>query len=603
MPTEPELPVRIVQNDPPATAVTLEFSEKASMLEMESPAKPDSGGKSLFSESLAEDKHHYAEHYVIEHVLAHVEELFQTSADETLSPEQEKRRAQERKQVFQQLQAISKAMDDKHVLLDLPLVETDSIQDITLNMLQKLQTSGVLQQKQHDNAAQSVKASMAPDTANVPQFMKPAMAHRLAVPLIYADMRRQDSTVPETVCVFARLHHATHVGEADREGIRFVFLILEHENAAGEPSTPSRTRRLGEKHVSEAEAIAFLMHDVQSYDDLLLAANAKDVKSAIQKYMEGHSAWEKGMAADGQVRLSQNEIGLTWEPSQLPFGGMRRDAKRRIFTKLWFQDWKDGFTAQSVAVVLYMFFACVAPAIAFGSLLDKATGGSPGEYCKTDPSCTGLNCECVGDIGVIEMILSSALCGIVYAIIGGSPLTILGGTGPVLIFTELLYKFSASIDVEFLPFYAWTGLWIGVMSVLLAAFDVAVIIKRVSRFTDEIFAGLISLIFTITSILDLVKIHSDSSDELCSDMNMPIANLSRANLISIVNEDDDATSLLPCMTLLQVEAKTLVSVVLAVGTYMIAMTLRSTRKSVFTAPWLRNFLADFGAAFFPPVLR
>ena len=96
--------------------------------------------------------------------------------------------------------------------------------------------------------------------------------------------------------------------------------------------------------------------------------------------------------------------------------------------------------------------------------------------------------------------------GIAYAVVGGCPLTILGGTGPVLIFTELLYKFCHSIDVDFLPFYAWTGVWIGVMSIILAAFDVAVVIKRVTRFTDEIFAGLISLIFTLSAILDLVKV-------------------------------------------------------------------------------------------------
>ena len=32
------------------------------------------------------------------------------------------------------------------------------------------------------------------------------------------------------------------------------------------------------------------------------------------------------------------------------------------------------------------------------------------------------------------------------------------------------------------------------------------------------------------------------------------------------------------------------------GTYMIAMALRAARKSVYTAVWLRNLLADFGVA-------
>ena len=83
---------------------------------------------------------------------------------------------------------------------------------------------------------------------------------------------------------------------------------------------------------------------------------------------------------------------------------MWRDMQRRICTKVWVQDWRDGMTTQSVAVVLYMFFACVAPAIAFGSLLDKATGGAAGEYCNKRPGCAGPNCECLGEIGVIEMI-------------------------------------------------------------------------------------------------------------------------------------------------------------------------------------------------------
>ena len=124
-------------------------------------APPDSrrtGGKSLFSDTLAQDPNHYAEHYVIEHVVAHVEELFKmpTGAEE-LSPEKQDRRAQERTQVFAQLQTLTQSMDDSHVMLDLPLEETDSIQDITLHMLEKLAQAGVLRPKQLSNASRSVR--------------------------------------------------------------------------------------------------------------------------------------------------------------------------------------------------------------------------------------------------------------------------------------------------------------------------------------------------------------------------------------------------------------------------------------------------------------
>ena len=38
------------------------------------------------------------------------------------------------------------------------------------------------------------------------------------------------------------------------------------------------------------------------------------------------------------------------------------------------------------------------------------------------------------------MITATAWCGIVYALIGGQPMVINGGTGPVLAFAEILYK-------------------------------------------------------------------------------------------------------------------------------------------------------------------
>ena len=118
------------------------------------------------------------------------------------------------------------------------------------------------------------------------------------------------------------------------------------------------------------------------------------------------------------------------------------------------------------------------------------------------------------------------------------------------------------------------------------------------RFTDEIFAGLISLIFTISAILDLVKVHTEGSEQMCSAVGQSglLQNMSKSDLISILDETMPDAKKLPCTTLLELEAKTLVSVVLALGTYMIAMALRAARRSQYTKPWIRNFLADFGVA-------
>ena len=69
------------------------------------------------------------------------------------------------------------------------------------------------------------------------------------------------------------------------------------------------------------------------------------------------------------------------------------------------------------------------------------------------------------------------------------------------------------------------------------------------------------------------------------------------DLEAVVNDNQTATSVLPCMTLLQVEAKTLVSVVLAIGTYSIAMAMRAAKSSGFYNASVRKAMGDFGVAF------
>ena len=125
-----------------------------------------------------------------------------------------------------------------------------------------------------------------------------------------------------------------------------------------------------------------------------------------------------------------------------------------------------------------MFFAAVAPAITFGAVYEKVTG----HY-----------------IGAIEMIAATAWFGILYGIIGGSPPMINGGTGPVLAFVAVLYKLSDSLGVPFMPFYAWTGLWIMVYCLIGGFMNINKMIKHATRFTDEVFAMLISLIFIINA--------------------------------------------------------------------------------------------------------
>jgi len=158
-----------------------------------------------------------------------------------------------------------------------------------------------------------------------------------------------------------------------------------------------------------------------------------------------------------------------------------RDVRGRL--PYYASDLKDGLTVKSVSAVLYLFFACLAPAVAFGSLQGAATSGA---------------------IGAVEYIASTAVCGSVYALLSAQPLTIIGSTGPVLAFTTVLYKLSVALKLPFLPLYAWTGLWASGMLIVGALVSASNGVKLLTRFTDEIFSSLISTIFVYEALKDVV---------------------------------------------------------------------------------------------------
>ena len=66
-----------------------------------------------------------------------------------------------------------------------------------------------------------------------------------------------------------------------------------------------------------------------------------------------------------------------------------------------------------------------APNVAFGSILDKKTEGW---------------------LGVSEVIFATCLCGVLFGLVAGQPLIIIGATGPILVFEQTIYVVSAVTD-------------------------------------------------------------------------------------------------------------------------------------------------------------
>lgn len=166
-----------------------------------------------------------------------------------------------------------------------------------------------------------------------------------------------------------------------------------------------------------------------------------------------------------------------------PIGvGIKRDFQRRL--PFYKSDIADGINAQSLATTLFLFFACLAPAIGFGRILDVATNGA---------------------IGTIEMVASTAFCGVAYAACSAQPIQLIGPMGPVLAFTVSLAQLAKLMSLPFLPLYAWTGLWTAGMLLISALTSASNLVMYLTRFTDEIFSVLISTIFLVEAVSDVAK--------------------------------------------------------------------------------------------------
>lgn len=212
-------------------------------------------------------------------------------------------------------------------------------------------------------------------------------------------------------------------------------------------------------------------------------------------------------------------------------GGLLADLRRRL--PHYSKDYSQGFHPKVLASVLFLFFACLANAIAFGGLTSIVTDGQ---------------------IGTVEMILATAAGGVLFAIFSGQPLTILGGTGPIVIFTGLLYTTCQHLSLPFLPMYAWTGIWSGLLLIVLALCDFSAVMRYFTRFTDEIFASLIAFIFIVEAISSLLS---------------PFA-----------SKEPPAVALL--------------TLILGLGTFLLAHSLRAFQRSRYLWRSVRLLISDFG---------
>ena len=303
---------------------------------------------------------------------------------------------------------------------------------------------------------------------------------------------------------------------SDHEKVHYVWMIVAPYGAA----TPLN---------EELEPFGWMLHDERFSASIIGANDPMQVLATYQLYLEYVEA------PPDQRRPSIVPTYPSVPPPEVGLGaGVLADIRRKL--PYYASDFVDGFNAKGLATILFLFFACLAPSIAFGGLLAFLTDG---------------------EIGAVEALLATAIGGITYAMFSGQPLTLLGSTGPVTIFIALLYLLCKQFAVPFLPGLFWIGIWTALMMLLLALTNASRYIRYFTRFTDEIFAALIALIFITEAVRDIFG--------------------------EIVGEEVPTSG-------------ELLALVLALGTYVISVQLSRMRQKPLLTKTAREFLADFGPA-------
>ncbi|XP_049978362.1 sodium-driven chloride bicarbonate exchanger isoform X1 [Alexandromys fortis] len=267
----------------------------------------------------------------------------------------------------------------------------------------------------------------------------------------------------------------------------------------------------GQQYHEIGRSIATLMTDEVFHDVAYKAKDRNDLVSGIDEFLDQVTVlppgeWDpsirieppknvpsqekrkipavpNGTAAHGEAEPHGGHSGPELQRTGRIFGGLILDIKRKA--PFFWSDFRDAFSLQCLASFLFLYCACMSPVITFGGLLGEATEGR---------------------ISAIESLFGASMTGIAYSLFGGQPLTILGSTGPVLVFEKILFKFCKEYGLSYLSLRASIGLWTATLCIILVATDASSLVCYITRFTEEAFASLICIIFIYEALEKLFEL-------------------------------------------------------------------------------------------------
>lgn len=291
------------------------------------------------------------------------------------------------------------------------------------------------------------------------------------------------------ISAFIRLNSAAILGDLTEVPVptRFLFLLL------GPVGSNSGYHEIG-------RAMATLMSDEVFHEVAYRAKNRSHLLAGVDEFLDAVTVlppgeWDPTIRIEPPAAIPSQDTRKRPPEKQIEefdeeeeeqrqreesglarsgrlFGGLVNDLKRKI--PWYWSDFKEALASQCIASWIFLYFACLSPIITFGGLLAEATGKN---------------------MAAMESLVSGFVCGMGYGFFSGQPLTILGSTGPVLVFETIVFDFCRSMQWDYLSFRFWIGTWITIILVILVAIDASALVCYITRFTEENFATLIAFIF------------------------------------------------------------------------------------------------------------
>ncbi|XP_045584417.1 LOW QUALITY PROTEIN: anion exchange protein 2 [Procambarus clarkii] len=294
------------------------------------------------------------------------------------------------------------------------------------------------------------------------------------------------------------------------------------------------------------------------------AAAAAAAAMAAASPGEGDDGDKKPPTRDPLIRIGK------------PFYGLYLDIRDRY--PKYPSDIIDGFSGQVAAATIFIFFAALSPAITFGGMY----GDMMDNY-----------------IGVGECLLMSSVNGAIFALFAAQPLLIVGATGPLMVFDMSLYQFAKTNELDFLAMRVWIGLWMTIIGLLVSATEAVALVRKFTRFTEEIFATLVCLIFIYEAVSKTAGIfvsHPLLEEYGCGDDILPSPLTTMDDFMNGTEMSINGTAeVLPVKKKIIPQPNTaLLSLILMLGTFVIAIKLKYFRNSKYLGRSARRALGDFG---------